>query len=243
MTTKLKEKLKKIIGLERWNQLNRAKEQILTGFKRECYSQEGEDLILWRYFAGKINGFYVDVGAHHPTRFSNTQLFYKNGWRGINIDAMPGSMKPFHQYRRRDINLEIPVASSQKDLKFSIFSDPALNGFVSDEWIEKNARNGYPLIEQKNLTAMTLAEILDKHLPSGQTIDFMSIDVEGLDLDVFNSNNWNKYRPEILVIETESLDIEETLGAPLILAAKAKGYRLMAKTINSWIFRNPLKGH
>ena len=57
------------------------------------FSQEGEDLVLARIFEGKKNGFYVDIGAHHPTRFSNTHYFYRRGWSGINIDAMPGSMK------------------------------------------------------------------------------------------------------------------------------------------------------
>ena len=51
------------------------------------YSQEGEDLILQRIFATRERGFYVDVGAHHPQRFSNTYKFYRGGWRGINAQA------------------------------------------------------------------------------------------------------------------------------------------------------------
>ena len=45
-----------------------------------CYSQNGEDLILNRLFENKEKGFFIDVGAHHPIRFSNTYLFYKKGW-------------------------------------------------------------------------------------------------------------------------------------------------------------------
>ena len=71
-----------------------------------CYSQNGEDLILNRFLENKKNGFYIDIGAHHPIRFSNTYLFYKKGWRGINIDAMPGSMDLFNKIRSRDINIE-----------------------------------------------------------------------------------------------------------------------------------------
>ena len=74
------------------------------------WSQEGEDMILHRIFGGKKSGFYVDVGAHHPKRFSNTYFFYCHGWRGINIDAMPGRMKLFNQWRPKDINLEMGVA-------------------------------------------------------------------------------------------------------------------------------------
>ena len=49
----------------------------LDGYSLKSYSQEGEDMILRRLFEKQIQGFYVDVGAHHPKRFSNTYYFYK----------------------------------------------------------------------------------------------------------------------------------------------------------------------
>ena len=61
---------------------------------RYSFSQEGEDLLIDRMFDGQSVGFYVDVGAHHPTRFSNTYLLYLRGWRGINIDA---TQVPWHR--------------------------------------------------------------------------------------------------------------------------------------------------
>src|SRR5690349_18351333 len=77
---------------------------------RRSYSQEGEDMVLRRVFEHKAHGFYVDVGAHHPMRFSNTYFFYRRGWRGINIDARPGSKREFDRARPRDINVECGVA-------------------------------------------------------------------------------------------------------------------------------------
>ena len=71
------------------------------------YSQQGEDIILHRMFEWQEQGFYIDVGAHHPTRFSNTYKFYKRGWTGINVDAMPGSMTAFNRLRPKDINIEL----------------------------------------------------------------------------------------------------------------------------------------
>ena len=84
------------------------------GYAKKSYSQEGEDLILQRFFEKQAVGFYVDVGAHHPRRYSNTYLFYKKGWSGINIDAMPNSMKRFDKYRPRDINIEKPISEKNK---------------------------------------------------------------------------------------------------------------------------------
>jgi len=73
------------------------KNNYFDGYALKSYSQEGEDMILRRLFEKQNTGFYVDVGAHHPKRFSNTFFFYKKGWRGINIDAMPNSMSLFNK--------------------------------------------------------------------------------------------------------------------------------------------------
>ena len=86
------------------------------GYWLKSYSQEGEDIILARIFGKQQNGFYVDVGAHHPYRFSNTYFFYKRGWKGINIDAMPGSMKIFNKYRPRDKNIEAGISDTKKKI-------------------------------------------------------------------------------------------------------------------------------
>ena len=55
------------------------KSRFFNGYGKLSYSQEGEDVVLRRIFGENKNGFYVDVGAHHPIRFSNTYLFYRLG--------------------------------------------------------------------------------------------------------------------------------------------------------------------
>src|SRR6185437_4393165 len=99
------------------NTLKLKLQKLASGFinKRQflncSFSQEGEDLVLAREFEGKTKGFFVDVGAHHPIRFSNTFKFYLQGWRGINIDAMPGSIAFHARVRLEDINLEVPISN------------------------------------------------------------------------------------------------------------------------------------
>lgn len=85
-----------------------------------CYSQEGEDLILETFFDEVKNGFFVDIGAYDPIRFSNTYLFYLKGWTGINIDARPESMNDFDEIRPKDINLEIAIGQQEEMLKLII---------------------------------------------------------------------------------------------------------------------------
>jgi hypothetical protein len=138
--------------------LNIINNNYFDGYALKSYSQEGEDMILRRLFEKQKKGFYVDVGAHHPKRFSNTFFFYKNGWRGINIDAMPNSMCLFNKIRPRDINIEIPISDKKQKLKYYMFNEPALNTF-SKEIAEKRAdKNDYKIISEKEMETSTLEE-------------------------------------------------------------------------------------
>jgi FkbM family methyltransferase len=174
-------------------------------YARFSYSQEGEDLLLMSVFENHpqdYKGFYVDIGAHHPFRFSNTWLFYEKGWSGINIDATPGSMKPFRQYRERDVNLEMGVGSKPGRLIFYCFNEPALNTFDESTARRRVGKFGYQIKEEIEVKVASMETMLDEMLPPGKGIDFLTIDVEGLDHDVLLSNNWEKYRPHYILVES-----------------------------------------
>ncbi len=147
----------------------------------KSYSQEGEDLILNRILSEKKGRFYIDVGAHHPMRFSNTFFFYKRGWRGINIEARPGSKKLFDKVRPRDINVEVPISSEDKILKYYMFNEPALNGFSEEIAKSRNALKDYRIIKEIDLHTKTLKEVLDSNMMENQHI-LMIITVRSGDL-------------------------------------------------------------
>lgn len=199
---------------------------------RRSFSQEGEDLILGRYFESRRTGFYVDVGAHHPFRFSNTYFFFLQGWRGLNIDASPGAMARFRRFRPGDINLEMGVGERSTNIPFYMFDEPALNTFDSDLANERN-RPPRQIVRTVNLPVEPLGTILDKNLPPQQRIDFLSIDVEGKDLEVLRSNNWQAFRPEIVVVETMSENIDALSHSPHHQFMLACGYAALAKSIHS----------
>lgn len=202
------------------------------------YSQEGEDMILKRIFEtlGRTNGFYVDVGAHHPQIFSNTYYFYRRGWRGINIDAMPDSMDLFRQRRPLDVNLEMVIADSRRCLTYHAFKEPALNTFSKP--LAERYRRQSELLFEREMSAMPLAEILDQHLPPGQSIDFLNIDVEGLDYEVLVSNNWSKYRPNIILIEElERITLDRLNESRCYQFLRNQRYALFAMTLNTLIFK------
>ena len=204
------------------------------------WSQEGEDLILRRIFGGQGVGFYIDVGAHHPKRFSNTYLFYRRGWRGINIDAMPGSMKLFDKKRPRDINLEMGIGTNVGELDYYVFNEPALNGFSKELSERHESDSVYKLREIMKVQVQPLLQVLNSHLNSNQQIDFMSVDVEGLDFDVLKSNDWSKYRPKFVLAEILGSSLHEIQQGEIAQFMRDQNYVLYAKCVNTVFFQDSL---
>jgi FkbM family methyltransferase len=200
-----------------------------------CYSQDGEDLVLDRMLDGQALGFYVDIGAHHPVRFSNTYLFYRRGWRGINIDAMPGSMQAFHKLRHRDINIECGVSGNSGQLTYYRFNESALNTFDPSEAVFKN-KPPYYLLDTLQVNVERLDVLLEQHLPLGQQIDFLSVDVEGKDEEVLRSNDWSRYRPRFVLAETLRTDILNITACPVVHFLGSVGYTPISKVYNTSFF-------
>lgn len=202
---------------------------------QRSYAQEGEDRMLMRYFGAKPDGFYVDVGAHHPFRFSNTQLFYEMGWRGINVDAMPGSMDAFRRSRRRDVNLEVGVGETAAIARFFVFNEPALNTF-DEATAQKHSIEPWRIERTVDVAVRPLSDILSEHLPRGRSIDFLSIDVEGRDLQVLRSNDWSKFRPRVVLAESLGITLSELNVDPSARFLKSVGYVPYGKTVNTVMF-------
>ena len=211
-------------------------DQFFDSYAQKSYSQEGEDIILKRFFEKKEVGFYVDVGAHHPKRFSNTYLLYKKGWSGINIDAMPNSMKRFDRTRSRDINIEKAISEKKQSLKYYAFNESALNGFSKELSEQRNGKSGYFLKFTCDLETSTLEEVLDNNLSENQEIDFLSIDVEGLDFEVLKSNNFEKYRAKLILIELFGAGFSSIEGNEVFIYLEKIDYSIYAKTNNTVIF-------
>ena len=210
---------------------------IPKSYSNRSYSQDGEDMILNSIFDFKKKGFYVDIGAHHPKRFSNTYFFYKKGWSGINVDAMPGSMKFFKKIRARDINIEAAIAKESTEMTFFIFDDTALNTFERD-LAQQRISQGYKIVKEKKIFTTTLQELLSQNLVAASQIDFMSIDVEGLDLEVIQSNNWQVFRPNYLLIECLNFHINNIQSNETYKFLREQGYDFFAKTCRTLIFQN-----
>ena len=199
---------------------------------KNSYSQCGEDLIVDYIFRLRniVKPTYIDIGAHHPLFLSNTAFFYLNGSRGINIEANPDLAKNLNTYRFYDINLNIGVNGEEGELDFYIMKDNTLSTFSKEE---SNAmvKSGNLLAEIKKIKVTTVSNILNKHF-AGKFPDFMSLDVEGMDLQILRSINFEKSSPKIICVEAAEYSSIGT-GArktDLIDFLVSKGYYEYANT-------------
>jgi FkbM family methyltransferase len=217
-------------------QLCRFLVRVIDPYATFSYAQEGEDLILLRLFGNKSQGFYVDVGAHHPYRFSNTCALSLRGWRGVNIDADADAIEAFRRVRPRDTNLALGVSDKAGQYTLYVFSDAALNTIDPELARQRAELSQYRLLAQRDIKVDRLDSILRDNLPEGQTIDLLTVDVEGRDLEVLRSNDWQSFRPRCVVVEARVADIEELNTHRVHALLLDKGYRLFAKTVNTLIY-------
>ena len=185
--------LKAKLGInKKQNQLNEAK---------ISFSQCGEDLIVQYIFCLRnvLKPSYLDIGANHPYFLSNTALFYKNGSRGINIEANPELLGNFEIFRRDDINLNLGISSRKEELDFYVMADNTLSTFSREEYSSMVA-NGKVLKEIRKIKLCTIGDVLKKYF-GAKFPDFLSIDVEGMDLGILESIDFERESPKVICVE------------------------------------------
>lgn len=168
------------------------------------YAQNREDIILSAFFPKDYEGFYIDVGAHHPDNDTVTKFFYEKGWHGINIEPNRKMFEALERKRTRDINLNIGVADKDGTLTFREYlNGDGLSTFskdVHEEYLDSPSSYTDAYTDHQ-IHVTTLKKIIAEYAPS-KKIDFLKVDVEGFEFEVLNSNDWKEYRPTVLCVES-----------------------------------------
>lgn len=201
------------------------------------YAQNFEDVMLWRALKHIDRGFYIDIGAYSPDFDSVTRAFYERNWRGINVEPNPFFYQQLNQKRPRDINLKVALGDTESTLIMNFIGDTGLSTAI-ESFAKEYKKKGFNSYQQK-VEQTLLSIICEKFIPDGQEIHFLKVDVEGMEREVLQGNNWKNYQPWIVLVEAMSpMTQNETHASwePILLEA---GYQFVyADGLNRFYLSN-----
>lgn len=214
---------------------------IIADNQKNSFSQCGEDLIIDYIF--KLRNIpmptYMDIGANDPFHLNNTAIFYRRGCHGINLEGNPNLAENFNLYRPADLNLTMGISDIEEERNLYIMCDHTLSTFSRDEY-DNLIRNGQKLNEIKKIKLNTIKYILDQYC-EGLFPDLLSLDAEGMDLQILKSINFSESAPKIICVEAAAYS---PVGAgarrnDLIDFLVSKGYYEYANTnLNAIMVKN-----
>jgi FkbM family methyltransferase len=194
------------------------------GEQRRYYSQNGEDYVLWRFFDDKASGFFVDVGAFDGAFLSNSLSFEQQGWSGICVEPTPKFFEYCQSRRPHSVCLNVACVGDDQvtSVDFKVEKLGLTSGIGVDAQ-DSGLRNLYRSVQTDfdgfdtlTVPARTLNSILGEHLPPGCEIDFISLDVEGAELDVLRGLDLVRYAPKVLVVEANTPEEAALLNTYLV---------------------------
>lgn len=187
----------------------------------EYFAQFGEDRLLWQLFGGKRDGFFIEVGANHPTLGSQTCFLERQGWRGILVEPLPQNCRLLREQRpgSRVFQLALAAPEQRGQATFYVATEmDTLSGLRPDD------ERSYTKLE---VEVRTLDDVLAECDPP--RIDLLSIDVEGTELEVLRGFSLERYQPAVLLLEDhlQSLKLHRHVCS--------RGYRPVKRTdCNTW---------
>ena len=203
------------------------------------FSQKGEDVFVEEILnlLGITNPNYLDIGANDPILLSNTYRFYLKGFRGVCVEPNPLLCAKFSKKRPKDVVLNMGATPDYEGiLPFYKLSVDVLSTFIKKEAERVMSTDASLSIEIMKIPVMPLKTILSKYLDN--KVDFLSIDVEGSDLDLLTSLDFEDCRPAVICIETMDYmkPVWESYAGEVEKYMVKNGYRLYADTALNRIY-------
>ena len=195
------------------------------------HSQFGEDRYIYETIELPEKGVFVDVGAGHRIELSNTYFFEKNGWTGVCIDAEPTQ---YELLKRERANVEWAAISAQEgEIEFSQSYFPTYSSAVGKE--EYKGLLKVPFKGTIKVPSYRLETILEKY-QIGQ-IDLLDIDVEGTEIEVWQTFDYEKHKPKVILMEYQTFGLADNSERIKDFFSNLP-YKLVHTTSNNFIFLN-----
>ncbi len=185
-----------------------------------------EDVIAARLLESHLHqGFYVDVGCNDPVRLSNTLTLHAAGWRGINIDANPEVVERMRRQRPDDVSVCSLVGHPGQDRELVVFADDAFS--TADPLYAQRWAQSTEVVRRVALRSRSLTDIL-REQSAPPRFEFLNVDVEGMELEVLESLDFEQFRPRLIALEIHGFDTAEPRRSAVVRFLEEKGYRLRA---------------
>lgn len=172
------------------------------------FAQNREDVFLEYFLKDVDNGFYVDIGANDPVADSVTKLFYDKGWNGINIEPIKRLCDKLQKQRPKDTSLNISIGDKEGVTSFREYRTyhglSTMAPTMQKDYQQKvKTDKGYADYIDYEVQVKKLSTVFNEQ--KVKHIHFMKVDVEGFEYEVLNSNDWKRYRPEVICIEANHI--------------------------------------
>ena len=201
--------------------------------KKISYSYGGIDLLILNIFKNQDKGFYLDIGCGHPIKNNNTYLLSKKGWSGINIDLDEENISLFNAYRNKDFNVSSAVSDKDGETDLYFYHNKSSLNTIS----KQNANFQKAKISAiKRIKTQTINKIIENSPYKDKKIDFLTIDVEGSELQILKNFDFNKYTPKVIVVEfldlslkkleIKNLNVSNVIKSEIYKLIVSKGYTL-----------------
>jgi len=203
-------------------------------------SQFNEDKYLSSFFEKDYIGKFVDLGCFHPTRDNNTFQFYKKNWRGINVDLNPITIELFKFFRSKDININCAISNKKGSKKMYFVDDLSpLNTLDSNHlnFLKKNFLLKKDDFKEKKIKTENINNILNRY--RFYKVDFLNIDLEGLEYEVIKSINFKKFKINLICIEIlDHNKLSKDKSKKIHQILKKNNFRYLKKIGVNSIFKN-----
>lgn len=221
--------------------LNLIHKKILS--KKNYFSFSGVDILIENIFRNQKKGFYIDVGCQHPIKNNNTYLLHKRGWYGINIDLDKDNIDLFNVSRISDDNINIAASNKINEVDLFFFHKKSPINTIDKKTSQFQKAK---ISSIKKIKTNTLNNIIKSSKYSNRKIDLLSIDVEGHELPVLEGLDFDKYSPNVIIVEyldlnvskleIKNLNIENVINSEIYKFLTLKKYILVNSIYSDLIF-------
>ena len=205
------------------------------GYLKRTFAQQGEDLTFERIWSRVLKsdlrkpGVYVDLGAFHPIDHSVTYSLYLRGWRGLALDASSETKKLYSKYRPRDIFVNAVVGREDADEVSFFFHKSGDLSLINSKYPED--KENY--IERKLRQVNVNTTLLENKIT---TIDFLNIDIEGAELEILETLDFEQYSPKVIAVEMHGNNVVKAIKNPISKCLFKHGYSLVGVNVITYFF-------